>query len=188
MSERNLILIGAPGSGKGTQAKRLAKRFGIPQIATGDILREAAASGSEAGGRARSIMERGHLVPDDLVIDIVRARLAKEDCNPGFILDGFPRTTGQAEALDAILREQGRGPVRVVALVVADEELVRRILSRGESRADDNEGSLRNRLEVYDRETAPVLEHYRSALVEIDGVGDMDQITDAIVEALTEQR
>ena len=188
MSERNLILIGPPGSGKGTQAMRLAKRFGIPQIATGDILREAVASGSEAGERVQSIMEGGDLVPDELVIDIARARLAKEDCNAGFILDGFPRTTGQAEALDAILQEQGRGPVRVVALVVADEELVRRILRRGESRADDNEESLRNRLEVYDRETAPVLWHYRSALVEIDGMGDTDQITAAIVEALTEER
>jgi adenylate kinase len=184
MSEQNLILIGPPGAGKGTQAKRLAKYFGIPQVATGDILREAVASGSEIGKRAGAIMGRGDLVPDELVIQIARERLAREDCRSGFILDGFPRTTGQAEALDAILERQGREPVRVVALVVSEEELVRRILSRGEDRADDNEESLRNRLQVYKRETAPVLEHYRSALIEIDGTGEMEEINSAIVEAL----
>ncbi len=184
MSEQNLILIGPPGAGKGTQAKRLAKHLGIPQIATGDILREAVASGSEIGKRAGAIMERGDLVPDELVIQIARERLAREDCRSGFVLDGFPRTTGQAEALDAILEEQGREPVRVVALVVSEEELVRRILSRGEGRADDNEESLRNRLQVYKRETAPVLEHYRSVLISINGTGEMEEISRAIVEAL----
>ena len=103
-------------------------------------------------------MERGDLVPDELVIEIARDRLARDDCAAGFVLDGFPRTTRQAEALDAILAERGREPVRVVALVVEEEELVRRILSRGEGRADDNEESLRNRLQVYRRETGPVLE------------------------------
>ena len=185
MSELNLILTGPPGAGKGTQAKRLAKHFGLPQIATGEILREAVASGSEVGQRAQAIMQRGDLVPDELVIEIARDRLAREDCSPGFILDGFPRTTGQAEALDAILEERGREPVRVIALVVAEQELVRRILSRGESRPDDNEESLRNRLQVYQRETAPVLEHYRQALIEVDGTGDMDQITQALVAAVS---
>ncbi len=184
MSEQNLLLIGPPGAGKGTQAKRLAKHLGIPQIATGDILREAVASGSEIGKRAGAIMERGDLVPDELVIRIARERLAREDCRSGFVLDGFPRTTGQAEALDAILEEQGREPVRVVALVVSEEELVRRILSRGEGRADDNEESLRNRLQVYKRETAPVLERYRSVLISINGTGEMEEISRAIVEAL----
>ncbi len=184
MSEQNLLLIGPPGAGQGTQAKRLAKHLGIPQIATGDILREAVASGSEIGKRAGAIMERGDLVPDELVIQIARERLAREDCRSGFVLDGFPRTTGQAEALDAILEEQGREPVRVVALVVSEEELVRRILSRGEGRADDNEESLRNRLQVYKRETAPVLERYRSVLISINGTGEMEEISRAIVEAL----
>ncbi len=186
MSELNLILTGPPGAGKGTQAKRLAKHFGLPQIATGEILREAVASGSEVGQRAQAIMQRGDLVPDELVIEIARERLAREDCTPGFILDGFPRTTGQAEALDAILEERGREPVRVIALVVAEQELVRRILSRGESRPDDNEEPLRNRLQVYQRETAPVLEHYRQALIEVGGTGDMDQITQALVAAVSE--
>lgn len=184
MSEQNLILIGPPGAGKGTQAKRLAKHLGIPQIATGDILREAVASGSEIGKRAGAIMDRGDLVPDGLVIQIARERLAREDCRSGFVLDGFPRTTGQAEALDAILEEQGREPVRVVSLVVSEEDLVRRILSRGEGRADDNEESLRNRLQVYKQETAPVLEHYGSALISINGTGEMEEISRAIVEAL----
>ncbi len=188
MSEQNLILMGPPGAGKGTQAKRLAKHFGIPQIATGDILREAVASGSETGQRAQAIMERGDLVPDELVIEIARERLVRDDCATGFVLDGFPRTTRQAESLDAILAGRGREPVRVVALVVLEEELVRRILSRGEGRSDDNEESLRNRLEVYRRETAPVLEHYRGALIEIEGAGDMDQIARAIVAAVTNER
>lgn len=188
MSERNLILFGPPGAGKGTQAARLAKHFGVPQIATGDILREAVASGSELGQRAQAIMARGDLVPDELVIEIARERLARDDCAEGFILDGFPRTTRQAEALDAILRERSREAARVVSLVVAEEELVRRILSRGEDRADDNEESLRNRLQVYRRETAPVLAHYGSAVLEVDGSGDLDQITQAIVEALGESR
>ncbi len=185
MSELNLILTGPPGAGKGTQARCLAKHFGIPQIATGDILREAVASGSEVGQRAQAIMQRGDLVPDELVIEIARERLAREDCTPGFILDGFPRTTGQAEALDAILAERGREPVRVIALVVAEQELVRRVLSRGENRPDDNEESLRNRLQLYQRETAPVLEHYRQALIEVDGTGDVDQITQALVAAVS---
>ncbi len=188
MSEQNLILMGPPGAGKGTQAKGLAKHFGIPQIATGDILREAVASGSGTGQRAKEIMERGDLVPDELVIEIARERLAWDDCAPGFVLDGFPRTARQAEALDAILAERGREPVRVVALVVAEEELVRRILSRGEGRPDDNEESLRNRLQVYRRETAPVLEHYREALIEVEGVGDIDQIATAIVAAVTDEQ
>ena len=188
MSELNLILTGPPGAGKGTEAKRRAKHFGVPQIATGDILREAVASGSEVGQRAQAIMQRGDLVPDELVIEIARERLAREDCTPGFILDGFPRTTGQAEALDAMLEERGREPVRVIVLVVAERELVRRILSRGESRPDDNEESLRNRLQVYQRATAPVLEHYRQALIEVDGTGDMDQITQALVAAVDESR
>ncbi|MEE9281870.1 MAG: adenylate kinase [Myxococcota bacterium] len=185
MSELNLILTGPPGAGKGTQARCLAKHFGIPQIATGDILREAVASGSEVGQRAQAIMQRGDLVPDELVIEIARERLAREDCTPGFILDGFPRTTGQAEALDAILAERGREPVRVIALVVAEQELVRRVLSRGENRPDDNEESLRNRRQLYQRETAPVLEHYRQALIEVDGTGDVDQITQALVAAVS---
>jgi adenylate kinase len=180
----NLILTGPPGSGKGTQAKRLVERYGIPQISTGDILREAVRSGSEIGRRAKAIMDAGELVPDEVVIEIVRQRLARPDCKPGCVLDGFPRTRAQAVALDAMLKEQGREPARVIALVVADDELRRRILARGEGRADDNEESVRKRLEVYRRDTEPVLAHYAKSVVKIDGVGSMDDISARIAKAL----
>lgn len=184
MSERNLILTGPPGAGKGTQAKRICERFSIPQVATGEILREAVASGSEVGLRAKAIMERGDLVPDEIVIEIARERLERPDCKAGFVLDGFPRTKKQAVALDGILDRLGREPVRVIALRCDERELIRRILARAEGRADDSEDTVRNRLAVYQRETAPILDHYRAALVEIDGVGQPDEITRAIVEAL----
>lgn len=179
-----VILLGAPGAGKGTQAKLIMQRYGIPQISTGDILREAVKSGSEIGKRAKAIMDRGDLVPDEVVIEIVRQRLASPDCKPGCVLDGFPRTKAQAAALDALLREQGREPARVIALVVADDELRRRILSRGEGRADDNEESVKKRLEVYKRDTEPVLAHYGKAVAKIDGVGSMDEITARIAKAI----
>jgi adenylate kinase len=180
----NLILTGPPGSGKGTQAKRLVEKYGIPQISTGDILREAVKSGSEIGKRAKAIMDSGELVPDEVVIEIVRQRLARPDCKPGCVLDGFPRTRGQAVALDAILKEQGREPARVIALVVADAELRRRILSRGEGRADDTDEAVTKRLDVYRRDTEPVLAHYAKSVAKIDGVGSMDDITARITKAI----
>ena len=184
MSERNLVLTGPPGAGKGTQAARLAERLGIPQISTGAILREEKASGSELGKRVSAIMAKGDLVPDATVIEIVRERIARSDCKGGFILDGFPRTAAQAKALDQLLEQQGRDPLIVVALEVPEQELVRRILSRGEGRADDNEQSVKRRLEVYRGETAPILEHYRDSLVRIDGVGEMDEVESWIAGAL----
>lgn len=184
MSELNFILMGPPGAGKGTQAKRLAKRCGIPQIATGDILREAVASASELGKRVKAIMDSGALVPDEIVIKIARERLEREDCAPGFVLDGFPRTAEQAQALEALLEQMGREPVRVANLRVADEVLRQRILDRGEERADDTEETIHRRLEVYRRETAPVLEYFRSVLTEVDGVGSVDQIAARLVAAL----
>lgn len=184
MSELNLILTGPPGAGKGTQAERLVDRCGIPQISTGNMLREAVASGSELGTRVKGIMDRGELVPDEVVIQLVRERLARDDCGPGFILDGFPRTADQAKVLDQILAELGREPVQVVCLDVPEQELVDRILSRGEGRADDNEETVRRRLEVYRTETAPVLDHYASQLARIDGVGSLDEIAERIAQAL----
>lgn len=184
MSERNLMLLGPPGAGKGTQAKLLVQHLGIPQIATGDILRDAVASGSDIGERARAIMERGDLVPDEVVIAIVEERLAREDCKAGFILDGFPRTREQACALDGILEKAERQPLVALSLCVDDEILRKRILERGEGRADDNEETVRNRLEVYRAQTAPVIDHYRSALIEIDGVGSIEEINARIVKAL----
>ena len=182
--ELNLILMGPPGSGKGTQAKRLVEKFHIPQISTGDILREAVESGSAVGRRARAIMDRGELVPDDVVIEIVHERLGRADCKTGFVLDGFPRTQKQAAALDRILVDYGRAPVRVLALRVADEELRRRILARGEGRADDTEETAKKRLDVYKRDTQPVLDHYREQLHMIDGVGSQDEVTARLLGVL----
>ncbi len=187
MSQFNLILTGPPGSGKGTQAKRLVERLGIPQISTGDILRESVTAGSDVGNRAKAIMARGDLVPDEVVIEIVRQRLTRPDCKKGFVLDGFPRTAAQAKALDAILVEQGREPARVLALLVADDELRRRILSRGEGRADDTEEAVAKRLAVYKRDTEPVLAHYAKSVKKIDGIGTMDEITARIEKALGER-
>ncbi len=184
MAETNLILMGPPGAGKGTQAEFIVERVGIPQISTGDMLREAVASGSDVGQRASEIMKRGDLVPDEVVIEIVRDRLRRDDCRPGFILDGFPRTREQAVALDALLGELGREPVRVVVLEVPEDELMRRILSRGEGRADDNEATVRKRLGVYRDSTAPVIDHYGQAVVRIDGLGSVEQIRDRVAAAL----
>lgn len=184
MTEWNLLLLGPPGAGKGTQARRLGERLGIPQIATGDILREAVASGSEFGRRAKAVMERGELVPDELVIAIVEERLGRDDCRKGFILDGFPRTCAQARALDQLLVRSGRAPLLAVSLRVDEDVLRQRILDRGEGRADDNEETIRKRLEVYREQTAPVLEHYRDMLREVEGAGTIDEIHDRIVEAL----
>jgi adenylate kinase len=184
MNERNLLLIGAPGAGKGTQAQLLVERYGIPQISTGDMLRSAVASGSKLGTAVKEIMARGDLVPDEKVIQIVEERLGQPDCAKGFIFDGFPRTAGQAIALDAILDRRGREPLQVVYLEVPEEELKRRILSRGEGRADDTEETVNRRFEVYHRDTAPVLDHYREALVRVDGLGSVEEIAGRMVEAL----
>jgi adenylate kinase len=184
--ELNLILMGPPGSGKGTQAKRLVEKFHIPQISTGDILREAVASGSPIGKKAKAIMDSGELVPDEVVIEIVRDRLGREDCKHGFVLDGFPRTQKQAAALDRILLDYGRARARVLALQVADEELRKRILARGEGRADDTEETAKKRLDVYKRDTQPVLDHYRHQLDTIDGVGSLDDVTARVMRALGE--
>jgi adenylate kinase len=180
----NLILLGPPGAGKGTQAKRLVERFGIPWISTGEILREAVASGSALGVRARDIMARGELVPDDVMIGIVEDRLARPDCRPGFVLDGFPRTQSQARALDDLLERLGRPPARVVLLEVPEDELLRRILSRGEGRADDTPEAVERRLEVYRRQTQPLVEHYRAHLVRVAGVGSMAEIEKRISREL----
>jgi len=184
MSEWNLILTGPPGAGKGTQAVRLAERLGVPQISTGDMLREAVASGSELGKRVEGIMSRGELVSDAIVIELVEERLGRADCKTGFILDGFPRTVGQAEVLDQLLSNLGRKAITAVALDVPHEELVKRILARGEGRADDNEETVRKRLEVYEAETAPILDHYRNGLIRVHGVGGIDEVEGWIGEAL----
>lgn len=212
---KKIIFIGPPGSGKGTQAKRLASRFEIPHISTGDMLREAVGDGTELGQQAAPIMASGGLVPDDLMIGIVRDRLSKPDAERGFILDGFPRTLVQAEKLDNIVGNGAEG-VRVLQLLVPDEAIVRRIVLRRScsqcgaiyhlennpptndsvcdrcgsevvARADDNETAVRKRLEAFHRQTLPVATFYKakSVLREVDGIGPVDEVFERIEKSLT---
>jgi adenylate kinase len=168
----NLILLGPPGSGKGTQAKLLERELGLTHISTGDILRRAVAEGTPLGREAQRLMSAGQLVPDRVMIDLVRERLA-DGAAGGFLLDGFPRTVEQAQGLDEMVKETGRQIDRVVSIRVDREELIRRLLDRAklEGRSDDTAEVIAKRLEVYDRQTAPVAEWYRrrSLLVEVDG-------------------
>jgi adenylate kinase len=180
-----LVFLGPPGAGKGTQAVRIAEKYGVPHISTGDILRAAVREGTELGKLAKSYMDRGELVPDEVIIGIIRERLSQEDVREkGFILDGFPRTLKQAEALDRMLQELNMPLDKVIYLNVDDEEIVKRLLARG--RADDTEEVIRNRLKVYREQTAPLIDYYseKCLLVEVYGVGAIDEITKKIEEAL----
>jgi adenylate kinase len=201
----NLVMLGPPGAGKGTQAKRLAAARAVPHISTGDMLREAVAAGTEIGLRAKAVMEQGGLVSDEIIIGVVRERLAKPDAQAGFLLDGFPRTVAQAKALDALMA--GRAPLVVVDIAVADDELVRRLTSRrvcgqcganadvptdGQAvpvscarcggaltqRADDREEVIRERLKVYARDTRPVVDFYgnRPTFRAVDGARAPEQV------------
>ncbi|MBT5414351.1 MAG: adenylate kinase [Rhodospirillaceae bacterium] len=185
-----LILLGPPGCGKGTQAQRIQQAHGIVQLSTGDMLRAAVASGSEIGRRAKAIMERGDLVPDEVVIGIIADRIGEPDCAKGFILDGFPRTVAQAEALDAMLAEKGLSIGHVIEFAVDEQALFDRVEGRaaeaGEARADDNAEVLRNRLATYREQTAPIIPYYRDKgmLERIDGMADIDGVTAQIEEIL----
>jgi adenylate kinase len=180
-----ILILGPQGSGKGTQAARIAEAYGIPHVATGDILRAAVADGSELGQRVRPILERGDLVPDDLMVDLIRERLATEH---GFVLDGFPRTVPQAEALDAMLDEIGKPLDVVLLLEVSDDVALERLTQRGaiEHRADDEPDAIRNRLRLYHGLTEPVVERYRAAemLEAVDGEQGMDEVAADIERAL----
>lgn len=190
-----LILLGPPGAGKGTQAKILIEALGIPQLSTGDILRSAIAAKTPMGLAAKEIMDRGDLVPDDVVNGIVSERLDAEDCQPGFILDGFPRTIPQAEALDQMLEEKGMALDAVVEITADADVLVERIVNRaretaaasgGAARADDNVEVVRNRLNVYRELTEPLVAYYRDkGLVKtVDGMQPVEEVTAAIRRAL----
>jgi adenylate kinase len=185
-----LILLGPPGAGKGTQARRLVEAYGIPQLSTGDILRQAIAERTPMGLAAKEIMDRGDLVSDEIVNGIVSERLDGEDCRPGFILDGFPRTIAQAEALDQMLAEKGMALDAVVEMQADSGELVRRIVNRanesGTARGDDNVEVVRNRLEVYRSQTAPLVEYYRGhgLLRSVDGMQSVEDVTAAIKGAV----
>ena len=183
-----LILLGTPGAGKGTQAKVLIDSYGIPQLSTGDMLRSAIKAKTPMGLAAKEVMDRGDLVSDDIVNGIVSERLDQDDCKAGFILDGFPRTIPQAKALDAMLAEKGMGLDAVVELTANADILVGRVINRAKesNRADDNPDVIRNRLEVYSRDTAPLVDFYRAKglLKTVDGMQPVEEVTAAIRRAL----
>ncbi|MCS6984192.1 MAG: adenylate kinase [Leptospiraceae bacterium] len=180
--------MGPPGAGKGTQAKILMDRLGIVQISTGDILRDAVRKGTPLGLKAKDYMDRGDLVPDEVMIGIIEERVGQKDCERGFLLDGFPRTIPQAEALDALFAKTGKAIDAVVTLTAKEEELVKRLLSRAEAegRSDDNPESIRTRLQVFREKTQPLIDYYRSRgkLVEVDGLGTVEEVAERIKEAL----
>jgi len=184
-----LLLIGAPGAGKGTQAVKLAEAFGIPAISTGDIFRHNVKNETELGKLAKSFMDRGEYVPDSVTNDLVRDRLSHEDAKPGFLLDGYPRTADQVVELDSMLNDQETSLDAVVLLTADTDEVVRRLLNRAleQGRADDTEDVIRRRLEVYEEQTAPLIAVYaaRDLVVTVDGLGAVDDVTSRILAALS---
>ena len=209
-----ILMMGAPGAGKGTQAAKLVEKFGIPQISTGDMFRAAIKNGTELGKKAKSFMDAGQLVPDEVTVGIVRERLAMADCRDGFILDGFPRTVEQADALTKILEELGLKLTRVLNIHVPTEDLVERAVGRrickncgatyhvkfkppkgercdvcdGElyQRADDNAATMQSRLSVYEASTKPLIDYYKKSgvYVEIDGRQPIEKVTADVMTAL----
>jgi adenylate kinase len=184
----NVLLLGPQGSGKGTQAKRIEAEYGIPHIATGDMLRAAMEQGTELGRRVKPILESGQLVPDELMIDLIRERLGQADAEAGFILDGFPRTTRQADALDAMLEEIGRGLSIVFEFQLPDDIARERLLRRSEleGRADDRPEAIAKRLALYHEQTEPLVGHYRlrGNLVGIHADRSIDEVFSELQEAL----
>jgi len=191
-----LILLGPPGAGKGTQAQRLVEKHGIPQLSTGDMLRAAVKAGTEVGKRAKAVMDAGELVSDDIVNAIVAERIDQPDCANGFILDGYPRTLQQADAVEEMLRQRGLGLDAVIELVVDDKALVGRILNRAREaeaagqpvRKDDNPEVFEERLREYYKKTAPLIGYYyaKGALRSVDGMASVDAVTQAIEQIVGE--
>ena len=187
-----LLLMGPPGAGKGTQASRIADRYGIPPISTGDIFRENVAAGTPLGTIAESYMRAGEYVPDDVTDAMVSDRLAQPDCRPGFLLDGYPRTLQQVKQLDTTLNDLGARLDGVLVLTAGADELVQRLLDRAreQGRADDTEPVIRRRQALYLQETAPLTVEYaaRGLLAEVDGAGRVDQVTDRLHTAISRLR
>ncbi|TFH52395.1 adenylate kinase [Actinomyces viscosus] len=183
-----MVLLGPPGAGKGTQAARIAERLGIPAISTGDIFRANVAGATELGTQAKAYMDKGEYVPDSITNAMVADRIAQADCEPGFLLDGYPRTTAQVGELDSMLKASGLALDVVVEITADAEAVVARLLKRAgeQGRADDTEPVIRHRLEVYAESTAPLAGIYagRGLLVQVDGMGEIDAVTGRIMEAL----
>jgi adenylate kinase len=183
-----LVILGPPGAGKGTQAKRIAAKLGIPAISTGDIFRQNIAAQTELGLLVDGIVKSGKYVPDEITNDLVRNRLLEADCSGGFLLDGYPRTAAQVEELDSMLAGHGHALDVVLELTVDVDEVVSRLLNRArtEGRADDTEDVIRHRQDVYNEQTAPLVHVYsnRGLLMRVDGMGDVDEVTARLLTAL----
>jgi adenylate kinase len=183
-----IVILGAPGSGKGTQAAMMVEQMGIPHISTGALLRNAAKKGTELGLAAKALTDQGELVPDDIMSGIVEERLGREDVVNGFILDGYPRNVAQAEALDAILGRLGRPVQEAIHIDVDPEQIIKRIAKRAqvEGRADDTEKTVRNRMRIYAEQTAPVADYYeeKGLLTRVLGDGSKDEIQQRIISVL----
>lgn len=183
-----LLIIGPPGSGKGTQAHRLSEQLGVVEISTGDMFRTHLAAQTPLGIQAQKYLDSGDLVPDHVTTDMVRERLSRQDVMNGFLLDGYPRTVAQMNDLDAILESTGNALEAVLEVIVGDEEIVRRLLRRAgiEGRSDDTEDVIRHRLQLYREETEPLIARYaeRGILVRVDGTADVDQVTASARKAI----
>ncbi|GGF97614.1 adenylate kinase [Rhodococcoides trifolii] len=179
-----LVLLGPPGAGKGTQAKLLSEKLGIPHVSTGDLFRANIGESTPLGIEAKKYLDAGDLVPSELTVDMVRSRVAEPDATGGFILDGFPRSVGQADSLAEILAELDKKLDAVVSFVIDEDVVVERMLARG--REDDTEDVIRNRMKVYRDETSPLLDYYKDhgRLVTIDAEGDVDDVNRKVLDAL----
>ncbi len=184
-----IIIFGPPGAGKGTQAKKVAEHFGIIHLSTGKMFRDAINEGTELGKIVKFIIDEGQLVPDQTVVDMVEETIAGEEYKKGYIIDGFPRTVEQAVAFDNMLERRNEAVDAFISLYAPDDELIQRLLARGEGRSDDTEEKIKTRLEVYKKETAPVMEHYQQAGLfrSVDGTGTVDEIFQRILSAMPEK-